>query len=110
MERITFEVEGSKGDKYDVAFEISGIYANASCSCAAGAKKQYCNHRFALLDGDVSRLLSGNTADVVRLKSLIEGTDLKTAYDRVLQAESILTGAKQALDAARKTLTRAMYR
>ncbi len=74
MERVEFLVEGSQGDQYAVTFEVDGSNANAFCTCPAGSNGQYCKHRFGIMNGEVSRLLSGNTADVVRLKTLMRGT------------------------------------
>jgi uncharacterized Zn finger protein len=110
VERVEFLIEGSEGDEYTVVFQVTGTNANAFCTCAAGASGQYCKHRFALMDGDVSRLLSSNTVDVVRLKSLIQGTDLKVAYDRVLKAAADFAIAKRELDTAKKALAKVMYR
>jgi uncharacterized Zn finger protein len=110
MERLEFIVEGSQGDRYTVAFEVSGGSANAFCTCPAGTNGQYCKHRLAILDGDVSRLLSGNTSDVVRLKELMQGTDLEVAYNRVLKADAEYVAAKKALDSAKKVLAKVMYK
>jgi hypothetical protein len=110
MERLEFLIEGSQGDEYFVVFEVNGGNANAFCTCQAGSNGLYCKHRFGIMDGDVSCLLSDNTADVVRLKGLMKGSDLENAYNRVLEAEAIHTTAKRNLDAAKKALAKAMYR
>ena len=110
MERLKFLMSGSEGDEYAVSFEISGSNANAFCTCMAGSNGQYCKHRFAIMDGDVSRLLSDNTADVVRLKTLMQGTDLEAAYERVLKASTVLDTAKKEFDAAKKVLAKVMYK
>jgi uncharacterized Zn finger protein len=110
VERLKFLIKGSRGDEYAVVFEISGSNANAFCTCAAGAKGQYCKHRFAIMGSDVSRLLSSNTADIVRLKSLMQGTDLAAAYERVLKAATVFEAAKKEFDTAKKALAKAMYR
>ncbi len=62
------------------------------------------------MDGEVSRLLSDNAADVVRLKTLIRGTDLEAAYNHVLTADAVYTTAKRELDTAKKVLAKVMYR
>lgn len=110
MERLEFLVEGSQGDEYSITFEVNGSNANAFCNCQAGSNGLYCKHRFAIMDGDVSRLLSANAADVVRLKTLMKGSDLEEAYNRVLIAEAAYATAKRNLDAAKKTLAKVMYR
>jgi uncharacterized Zn finger protein len=37
---MEFLVEGSQGDKYEVAFEIDGGKAKAFCTCPAGSSGQ----------------------------------------------------------------------
>jgi len=110
VERVEFLVEGSQGDRYALAFEVNGTHANAFCTCQAGANGLFCKHRVGVMDGEVSYLLSGNTADIVRLKDLLSGTDLETAYNRFLEAEATWTVAKKELDVAKKGLAKAMYR
>jgi uncharacterized Zn finger protein len=109
VERVEFTVEGSQGDQYAVVFEVTGSKARAFCTCQAGVSGQYCKHRFSIMDGEVSRLSSGNTADVVRLKNLMQGTDLGASYARMLQAEAACADAKKELDAAKKACARTMY-
>jgi hypothetical protein len=110
MERVEFLVEGSQGDRYALAFEVNCTHANAYCNCQAGVNGQFCRHRIGVMDGDVSYLLSGNTADVVRLKDLLSGTDLGAAYKRFLEAEAASSVAKRELDVAKKRLANAMCR
>lgn len=110
MERVRFIVEGSKGDQYAVVFEREGQNINAFCTCQAGQNGLYCKHRFALMDGDVSYLLSDNTQDVEKLRYMLVGTDVEAAYKKVLQAEELYQMAKKTLGDAKRDLARAMYR
>lgn len=110
MERIEFLVEGSRGDAYSVTFHIDGPKVTAFCTCQAGENGQYCKHRFGIMDGDITNLLSKNDHDVLRLKELMKGSELEVAYKRVLEAEAICQAAKRDLDAAKKTLAKVMCR
>lgn len=92
---MEFLVEGSQGNSYALAFEVSGTHANAYCSCQAGANGQFCKHQVGVMDGEMSHLLSGNRADIVRLKDILSGTDLEAAYYRFLEAEAACTAAKK---------------
>jgi len=110
VEHLKFSVEGSQGDPYEITFEIDGTNANAYCTCPAGSNGLYCKHRLSIMDGEVSRLVSDNTADVIRLKTLLQNTGLVTAYNRVLAAEAVHAESKKSLDAAKKNLSKAMHR
>ena len=106
MPRVEFVIEGSQGDGYDVVFEISEGVARASCTCQAGINGQFCKHRTAMLDGDISSLRSTNASSVTELKAMLQGTDLAVAYADLLTATRAHEQAKRALDAAKKRLAR----
>lgn len=106
---MEFAIEGSQGDEYRIAFEIGGGRATAFCTCQAGSNRLCCRHRTELMDGEMTNLVSGNAADVVRLKTLLRDTDLAAAYDWVQQAEATATAAKQELEAAKKAMAKVMY-
>ena len=109
MVRMEFVVEGSQSDEYVVAFEIIDRTAKAACTCAAGTSGLFCKHRTALLDGDVSRLRSGNTSEVARLGPLLQNSDLGTGYARLQAATETCDKAKRMLDAAKKQLARVAH-
>ncbi|GBU16691.1 MULTISPECIES: 3'-5' exonuclease [Methylobacterium] len=69
---IAFTIRGSTGNRYAVRSEprVTGLYLR--CSCQAGRNGRRCRHVDAILDGDVTDLLSDNHADVERLRRLIE--------------------------------------
>jgi uncharacterized Zn finger protein len=108
--RLEFVIEGSQGDQYQVTFEKQGETLHAFCTCQAGENGIYCKHRFGLMDGSTAHLLSGNTADVERLKAMMEGTPLEAACLRVTEATQAHEATKKALAKAKKDLARAMYR
>ncbi len=110
MARLEFTVEGSQGDAYHVLFERDGSNLNVFCDCKAGLNGLYCKHRFALMDGDVSRLLSDNATDVSRLPKLIAGTDVEAAIADYREAEAAHERANKALKSAKKKLAKAMHR
>lgn len=69
---MRFMIRGSTGNRYEVALEErpSGLYLR--CTCMAGRNRRRCRHVDAMVDGDVTDLISENLADVERLRRLIE--------------------------------------
>ena len=65
---LRFSMRGSTGNRYMVAFEdgVGGPYLR--CSCPAGTHRRRCRHVDALVDGDVTDLISNNADDVERLR------------------------------------------
>ncbi len=67
----------------------------------------HCKHRLSIILGDVANLVSGNEAEVIRLKSLLEGTDADDACREYLQAEDDCDKAKKQFATAKKRLAKA---
>lgn len=106
MNQFVFDVEGSQGDLYRIAFALDGDRAQATCTCPAGGQGTWCKHRTALLDGDVTALRSANAGEVATVKDRLVGTSLGEAYARWVAAEDHAVAAKKAADAAKKALAR----
>jgi len=111
MHKLVFLVQGSQIEPYRVTFEkVSDNNLNAYCTCAAGQSGQYCKHRFWLMNGEIKALVSDNEHELPRLAELLAGSDIETAYQRVIDAERIADAAKKQLARAKKDLAGAMRR
>ncbi|MCJ2034392.1 3'-5' exonuclease [Methylobacterium sp. J-068] len=65
---LHFAVRGSSGNRYAVTLEDRTGGPHLRCTCMAGRYGTRCRHVKALLDGDITDLLSGNHADVEALR------------------------------------------
>ena len=85
-ERLRFLVRGSQGDPYTGSFATGADgEVSSACTCMAGRTGRFCKHRVALLDGDVSDLLSDNGQDVARLREQLAGTALERAHQEMVR-------------------------
>jgi len=84
--RVEFRVQGSEAVPYQVTFWREGKNLRSSCTCRAGKSRYACKHRFAMLEADVTNLVSGNYDDIGTLQELIQGTDVALAYKPVFEA------------------------
>lgn len=84
--RVEFRVQGSEAAPYQVAFWREGTNLRSSCTCRAGKSRYACKHRFAMLEADVTNLVSTNYDDIGVLQELIQGTDVALAYKPVFEA------------------------
>ena len=105
---LKFIVLGSSGSEYEIVALRNGENFQMSCTCEAGQHGTCCKHRLALLDGEISSLLSGNHADLLELKQLVCGTGVEKRYAMVcaLEKEKALIDSK--LKAEKKALGREM--
>ncbi len=74
---LCFTVLGSTGNIYDITARKAGEKLRVSCTCQAGRNRRWCKHRTALLDGDISNLLSDNVSDIEKLAEWAEGVEVE---------------------------------
>ena len=86
--KLTFLIQGSAKEPYEVSFWRNGRNLTTSCTCEAGKNGKSCKHRFALMDADLTNLISGNIKDVGCLQQMIMDTDVAEAYKPVLNGIS----------------------
>ena len=107
MERYVFQVQGSAIEPYEVTIQRDRDNLIAYCTCPAGEVGQYCKHRFAILSGNVDKVVRG-AENVSRAAALLPGTDVEDAWNLVLEAEARLEAAKRDLGGAKKKLAQSM--
>ncbi len=108
MLKAEFFVQGSADEPYRVTFTKSGANLGAYCTCPAGQNGMYCKHRFRILEGEATGLVSENVDDILTVGSWLSGTDVAAAMDAVKTAERDHAEAKKLLSQAKKNLARAM--
>lgn len=108
MASVTFQVQGSASEPYEVVFSREGSNLTATCTCPAGLVGQYCKHRFNILDGAVNGIVSNNESEVATVVGWLPGTDVEAAMKAVEAAEKEVERAKKAASAAKKALARVM--
>ena len=110
MEVIEFRVQGSQPEPYVVRFvRHAADHMTATCTCPTGSKGTYCMHRFAVLAGVDTGIVSPNKDDVPTVRAWLPGSDMAAALEGVHEAELALIYAETALAKARGQLARAMH-
>jgi len=108
MMTLTFLVQGSAPEPYEVAFTITGGSITATCSCPAGKNGQYCKHRVSILQGSRSGIVSGNGEAVQTVLAALPGTAIEAALADFQNAARELERAKSADATAKKALAAAL--
>ncbi len=104
MDRIEFLVQGSASEPYKVTFQHTGTNLTAYCTCPAGENGQYCKHRFRILNGETTGIVSKNVREVSLVASWLPGSDVELAIREVSSAEKEVEKATKVLSAAKKKL------
>ena len=108
MNEFKFKVAGSSGSSYEVHFVHEDDELYAFCTCKAGDSGQYCKHRFAILNGDASSVLSDNQEHVATVASWLPGSPLAKAIQEMQIAEDAVVKAKAEWSKTKKAVARAM--
>lgn len=108
MERIGFLVKGSSPEPYQVTFTKKGANISAYCTCPAGENGQYCKHRFGILAGSSTNVISASADDIALVSSWLAGSDIETAWVEVKRLEQEAEQIKSQLTHAKKALAKAM--
>jgi uncharacterized Zn finger protein len=109
MQEISFEVQGSAAEPYNVVFvKQSDNNLSAYCSCPAGKNGQYCKHRFNILNGITKGIVNNNFDDVKIVQSWLTGTDVEKALINMRELEAEAEKIKKELSIAKKEVAKAM--
>jgi len=109
MDIVIFAVQGSATEPYEVKFNRrSPTNLSAYCSCPAGQRGQYCKHRFNIMAGIETGIVSNNSQDVQIVRSWVPGTDLEFAIDNMRELENSAKEMKKQLASAKKKVAKAM--
>src|SRR6202035_3015986 len=75
-EALRFLVKGSTGNVYEITAQRTSSRLRMTCTCQAGRNHIWCKHRAALIDGDISNLVSGSISDIKKLSEWAIGVEI----------------------------------
>lgn len=108
---LRFSVMGDNGDLHEVVIERDSVdigNLQAHCSCGDAQHGDLCAHRFEVLEGDISNVVSENLDDVQMLREWIKGSDIEVAMQNLSKAKTELKLAFEKVEHCRKILVRRM--
>ena len=90
MEKIVkFLIQGSGKEPYRCTFwKVDNYDLHSACTCPAGKKGQYCKHRFALLEGDITNVVDYSEEDFKELQEMLKSSDIADFYDEFAKAKT----------------------
>ena len=89
MEKIVkFLIQGSGKEPYRCTFwKVDNYDLHSACTCPAGKKGQYCKHRFALLEGDITNVVDYSEEDFKEWQEMLKSSDIADFYDDFAKAK-----------------------
>lgn len=74
-DELRFSVMSEKDDIYEVSISRAtdnSANLQANCTCGSAQHGEFCVHRFEILEGDISNMVSENLDDIQTLRSWIK--------------------------------------
>ena len=110
MEEISFLVQGSAKEPYQVDFFKEDNKVTATCSCPAGRFSGHCKHRISILTNKPKDIVSKNLEDVQIVSSWIKGTEIEDALNYFIEMQELEKKAKKEATKAKKYFEKIMSR
>ncbi|MEM8772745.1 MAG: hypothetical protein AAGD92_13950 [Pseudomonadota bacterium] len=108
---LKFCVMGENDEIYDVSITRhaeNSANLTALCNCDKDRAGDFCSHRFEILEGDTSNLVSKNLDDMQILRGWIRGSDVEAAMNDLSRAKSDLKIARERYAYCRNVLAKRM--
>ena len=108
---LRFSIMGENDDIHVVTIERdpdNSTNLSADCSCGSAQHGEFCTHRFEILEGGISNLVSDNLDDTKTLKQWIVGSDIEVAMKELSKAKTDLKLAREKYAYCRNILVRRM--
>lgn len=107
--KIQFLVQGSAEIPYIVEFtRHSDSSISTYCTCTAGQQDHYCRHRFSIIEGKTTDIVSENPEEVETVQSWIPGSEIETAMEEVCRLDKEIAKAKELLSSVKDQIVRSL--
>lgn len=111
MSTITFLIQGSAPEPYEVVFEKDGQALICSCTCQAAWNNLMCKHRMGILTKKPKGIVSDNPSDLDTVYAWVDASHVSVALhkvkiheEKVKQLEKALRSTKDELNVAKRKL------
>ncbi|WP_259068985.1 hypothetical protein HDF24_05845 [Mucilaginibacter sp. X4EP1] len=110
MQSLTFNIQGSSIEPYEVIFYLIDGKLSGSCTCAAGQVSKYCKHRLELLQGDAKAAINLNNSDHITAIKWYSSSDLKAKVDELNNIKKEIEALKNKQKSAETALSKLISR
>ncbi|MEN9018069.1 MAG: hypothetical protein ABF331_06150 [Hellea sp.] len=106
MKQISYQVQGSAAEPYDITISLNGSNLKCICDCPAGSMGTHCKHWMSVFEGKKQKYINLDESKIKEIQSWLPGSDLERAWQEFeaikLQEEQI----KKEIAAKKKAVTR----
>ena len=83
MKKITYQVQGSSPEPYNITIKLDGINLSFDCDCPAGTYGSHCKHWMGVFEGKKQEYINLNENQIEEIQSWLSGSDLEEIWNRL---------------------------
>ena len=83
MKKISYQVQGSASEPYNITISISGSELRCICNCPAGSMGTHCKHWMSIFENKKQKYINLDDAQIAEINSWLPGSDLEEAWNEL---------------------------
>ena len=90
MKKISFKVQGSTDEPYNVSINKSGNKIQCVCNCKAGVNRMHCKHWMGVFEGTKQKYIGLSEKQIKEIQSWLPGSDIENTwkeYEKIKEEE-----------------------
>ena len=80
MKEISYQVQGSASEPYDITISLNGSNLKCICNCPAGSMGTHCKHWMGVFEGKKQKYINLDESQIEEIQSWLAGSDLEEAW------------------------------
>ena len=83
MKEISYQVQGSAAQPYNITISLSGTNLKCICDCPAGSMGAHCKHWKSVFEEKKQKYIGLDDSQINEIKSWLPGSDLEQAMKKI---------------------------
>ena len=80
MKEISYQVQGSSSEPYNITIKLDGINLSFRCDCPAGKMGSHCKHWMGVFEGKKQKYINLNESQIEEIQSWLPGSDIEEIW------------------------------
>ena len=81
MKEISYQVQGSASEPYNITISLNGSNLRCICDCPAGSMGTHCKHWMSVFEGKKQDYINLNESQIEEIRSWLSGSDLEEPWN-----------------------------
>ena len=85
MKQISYQVQGSAKEPYNITISIDNSKIKCLCDCPAGTFGSHCKHWMSVFEGKKQEYIKLNEQQIEEIQSWLPGSDLEEIFNEFVK-------------------------